>query len=522
MGATPESEAGAPGACVPPRGASAAGSAALPRRRGRPRYPEDEGPEARLIAVERPVHGRPGPPRSSGAPGSSRSPKSGRGSKSAHRGRPERGGCGPAMATRRLGLLRTRGRVAGARGRAARGTRGTQAPRASGPLLAQTEPADRGPSASRPGLEGEEGGESRREGRGGRAPPPFHPTLPRRPGALAPTLLSAAPARRPRGGGSRPRSAPRRSLAPSVRPLHPGRAPERRAPRPPPLCALARSAPGNSRPAHFKGPPSISARPPPRPRTHQVRARARAQTRGRPRAGPRPPDRLVAVLQGPRAGPGVGEHGEARGREGVREPGGEGGGGGAPGCPASAGRSERASPRRGRPGPRPPALPAGLSTRAPPSSRSAHPTSSRRLNKNCAADLTVHFKGAGRRTVLKAEVSAWRARAAPGPPPPPARLAGCCPSPAPPARPEPSGPWRLTRPGAPSAFRPGACGSWRPAALPLPHLSERSRRRDLGGSRARAAPRFMAASASLHFPAPGGIELPGPDRRRPRAPAPPP
>ena len=260
----------------------------------------------------------------------------------------------------------------GARGRAAGETRRTRVPRAratrarrlsldrrSGTLC-----ADLGRDGRTRGEEREAEGGGGRGGAGGAATLSSHlPKALQR--TLAPRLPSStAPARRPRGRGICSRSAPaatatRTSLSAGPLPLRP-RPPERRAPRPPPLSAPARSAPRNSRPAHFKGPPGTAKRAvrlPPLPRAHQGSAPSlRTQTSRAPRQGLGPGPRIGSPPRPrapPRAGPGVGEHGGVArpGRE-CAEPDGEGGGRGAPRRPSFCGRSEWASPP-----PRPPSAP---------------------------------------------------------------------------------------------------------------------------------------------------------------------
>ena len=315
-----EPEAGGPGWA---RGAPARGLRPPVAQRcpgggegGRPRYLEDEGgPRAGSHRCRAPpTHPGsspgPGPPRPSGAPGGARSPESGRGSEAPT----EKPGTRRPVQQWRRGGSASPHEGPGRPGRGAGGKRdaGNAGAPGSGRSCAQTEPRPAiGAPLRRPGAGGEEGRGGERGGRGrgrggGAAALSSHlPKAPRR--TLAPRLLpSAAPARHPRGrGGVCPRSAPADRSSLSARPPPPRPSPpERRAPRPPPLCAPARSAPRNSRPAHFKGPPGTSkraGRPPPRPRTHQGSARAlRAQTSRAPRAGPRPrpPDRLAAAVPG--------------------------------------------------------------------------------------------------------------------------------------------------------------------------------------------------------------------------------
>ncbi|XP_059938701.1 basic proline-rich protein-like [Mesoplodon densirostris] len=270
------------------------------------------------------------------------------------------------------------------------------------------------------------------------------------------TPVQHRPGAAPPGEGICPRSAPaaaatRTSLSAGPPPPRPS-PPERRAPRPPPLSAPARSAPRNSRPAHFKGPPGTSkraGRPPPRPRTHQGSARAlRAQTSRAPRAGPRPrprpPDRLAAAAPGPPGPvPASGNMGESRGRGGsAGNPAAREGAEARPAAPLSAQDPSGPRPSRGRPRPlRPPPGPA-FDTGPASSSHSGHPTSSGRFQQklrrgfHCALQRRVPAHGPEREV---------RARRAPGRPRRPRR-----PSPGPSGSRTPSRP-PLGRAGPPPA-----------------------------------------------------------------------
>lgn len=182
--------------------------------------------------------------------------------------------------------------------------------------------------------------------------------------------------------------------------------PERWAPGPPLSSAPARSAPRNSRPANFKGPPGTSKRAG-RPATAasaltiDPHERSAARLRRRPGQGPGPGPRLGSQRQ-PRAPPGRsrrrGTSGVARHGRGVK--------GNNPGLerdpPAREGEAARPAapfmqkirvglrPRRGRPRPlRPPPGPA-FNTGLVSSSHSAHQMSSGRFQQklrcgfNCA------------------------------------------------------------------------------------------------------------------------------------------
>lgn len=374
--------------------------------------------------------------------------------------------------------LRKRGR--GGRGRGARAGRrdaGDAGAPGSGRSCAQTEPGPalgapkRGPAAGKGGGEegrgerggrggggGGRGGGGGLGGGGGRASGGRrHPFIPPSKGTPAHThtpthihnnACDATP------GGDLPPLRPRRSrhLQKSLgrAPRHPlGRGPGRRArgaarpspperwaPGPPLPSAPARRAPRNSRPANFKGPPahqSARAARPPRPR-HLPLIRARAPRRdlaGAPGRAPAPaPGSARSGGPGPpRPGPGVGEHRESRGR---------GGGCGETTIPGleqdpPGGRVKRrapppllckrpewaSAPAAAAPGPSGPSgpRPARLSTQVlfpAVTPRTKCPPGA--SNKNCAVDLTVHFKGASRAHGPEREVRAGRA---PGRPPVP-------------------------------------------------------------------------------------------------------
>lgn len=424
------------------------------------------------------------------------------------------------MATWRLGLPHESG--AGARGFSGkRDAHGSSRPGPPGARLSLGRRS--GPSAPTGGLRGGGGGR-RGRGAGRRAPPPFHPTSQRRPGALAPRPRPAPPRRAP-GEGSAPRPPP--PIA-RVSPSGPSTLPS-------PDAAAAPATPSarspecarNSRPAHFKGPPGTSkraGRPPPRPRTHHrgPRARPRPDLAGAPGRAPAP-DRLAAAAPGPRAGPGVGGEWERPGRE-CGEPGGEEAAAARPAAPCVCGKDPSSLPCRGRPGPLPPAPPAGLSTRAPLPAQAAPRTPVLPALPNKTAPRTSLCTSKRRGPAHGPE---RRLPGACAPPPRPAAPLRARPARRPsPASPRPrpgrspSGPRRSRRGRARPRPRPAcAAGPGRASAPP----SGVAGGGDPGGP-ARAAPRFMVASASLHFPAPGGarscqdlIKAPPALRARPAA-----
>ncbi|XP_030618022.1 basic proline-rich protein-like [Delphinapterus leucas] len=282
------------------------------------------------------------------------------------------------------------------------------------------------------------------------------------------------PGAAPPGEGICPRSAPaaaatRTSLSAGPPPPRPS-PPERRAPRPPPLSAPARSAPRNSRPAHFKGPPGTSkraGRPPPRPRTHQGSARGlSAQTSRAPWAGPRPrpPDRLAAAAPGPPGPvPASGNMGESRGRGGsAGNPAAREGAEARPAAPLSAEDTSGPRPRRGRPRLlRPPPGPA-FDTGPASSNHSGHPTSSGRFQQKLRRGFHCALQ---RREPAHGPEREVRARRAPG---------------------------RPRRPGRPS---PGPSGSRPPSRPPL------------GRAGPSPAPCARDAAGRDLAPGPGGTRL---------------
>lgn len=169
---------------------------------------------------------------------------------------------------------------------------------------------------------------------------------------------------------------------------------ERRAPSPTRSPAPARSAPRNSRPPTSKGRAAHqSARPPAAPAPHSPEVPARAPPRdlaSAPGRAPGPAPGSARSSPGPpRAGPGVGDHEESRGRGGGagRQPGtrarstGEGGEAADPSAPSTQKIRAGLRPRRGRPGPlRPPPGPA-FNTGPVSSSHSAHQMSSGRFQQ---------------------------------------------------------------------------------------------------------------------------------------------
>ncbi|TKC49193.1 hypothetical protein EI555_000346, partial [Monodon monoceros] len=302
-----------------------------------------------------------------------------------------------------------------------------------------------------------------------RPPAPIHPDTSR-----APTPTQHRPGAAPPGEGICPRSAPaaaatRTSLSAGPPPPRPS-PPERRAPRPPPLSAPARSAPRNSRPAHFKGPPGTSkraGRPPPRPRTHQGSARGlSAQTSRAPWAGPRPrpPDRLAAAAPGPPGPvPASGNMGESRGRGGsAGNPAAREGAEARPAAPLSAEDTSGPRPRRGRPRLlRPPPGPA-FDTGPASSNHSGHPTSSGRFQQKLRRGFHCALQ---RREPAHGPEREVRARRAPG---------------------------RPRRPGRPS---PGPSGSRPPSRPPL------------GRAGPSPAPCARDAAGRDLAPGPGGTRL---------------
>ncbi|XP_059991748.1 collagen alpha-1(I) chain-like [Lagenorhynchus albirostris] len=380
---------------------------------GRPRYLEDQGgPRPGSHLRRAPPARRPAPihPDTSRAPVGARSPRARVGG--ARRRSAKSGSRSSNGDARRLGLSARGAGAAGGAGPGGRRDAGDAGAPGSGRSGAQTEP--------RPAL-----GALRR--------------------TLAPRLPSSTvPARRPRGRGICPRSAPaaaatRTSLSAGPPPPRPS-PPERRAPRPPPLSAPARSAPRNSRPAHFKEPPGTSkcaGRPPPLPRTHQGSARAlSAQTSRAPWAGPRPrpPDRLAAAAPGPPGPvPASGNMGESRGRGGsAGNPAAREGAEARPAAPLSAEDPRGPRPRRGRPRPlRPPPGPA-FDTGPASSNHSGHPTSSGRFQQKLRRGFHCALQ---RREPAHGPEREVRARRAPGRPRRPGRPSPGPSGPRPPSRP---------------------------------------------------------------------------------------
>lgn len=475
------------------RSLGAAGSAALPGRRGegRPRYLEDEGgprPGSHLRGAP-PARPHPRPKSNPTRPEPRREGRRARGQRPGRRSQhPELGrGSVPGAAARggarrkstessslvqkwrRAESLPLRKRGRGSRGRGARaggGTRGTRAPGARAAPARRLSLGQRsGPLSADQWLGGEEreaGGEDGEGGRGGgrkgrrggqaggaatlssHLPKALQRTLTPRLTSITTTAMQL-----PGGGGNLPPLRPRRSshLQKSLPlgPRHPGHhsgegawarraaqpsPPERWAPGPPLLSAPARSAPRNSRPANFKGPPGTSKRAD-RPAaaasalTIDPRARSAARPRRRPGQGPGPGPRIGSQWQ-PRAPPGQsrrrGTWGVARqGREcgettilGLeRDPPARRGERRAP-PPLLCKRSEWASaPAAAAPGPSGP-RPARLSTQVlfpAVTPRTKCPPGA--SNKNCAVDLTVHFKGASRAHGPEREVRAGRAPTGP-------------------------------------------------------------------------------------------------------------
>ncbi|XP_053748188.1 translation initiation factor IF-2-like [Panthera pardus] len=417
MGRDPEP--GAPGrraGQLRRRSGGAAGSAALPGRReggAAPLPGRRRRPEAGLSSPRSPTGPPPTPPAQI-QPNASRAPASG----------PRSAGQEPREA-----LAAPRARVGPRRRRSQR-----RPQKRHGKQQPSPEMATRGVSASpqkgpgRPGARG--------PGTPAHTHTPTHihnnacdatpggdlpPLRPRRSRHLQKSLGRAPRHPLGRGPGRRARGAARPSP------------PERWAPGPPLPSAPARRAPRNSRPANFKGPPahqSARAARPPRPR-HSPLIRARAPRRdlaGAPGRAPAPaPGSARSGGPGPpRAGPGVGEHRESRGR---------GGGCGETTIPGleqdpPGGRVKRrapppllckrpewaSAPAAAAPGPSGP-RPARLSTQVlfpAVTPRTKCPPGA--SNKNCAVDLTVHFKGASRAHGPEREVRAGRA---PGRPPVP-------------------------------------------------------------------------------------------------------
>ncbi|XP_022375559.1 collagen alpha-1(I) chain-like [Enhydra lutris kenyoni] len=499
------------------RSGGAAGSAALPGRR--------EGGAAPLPGRRRrPKAGLSSPPSPTGPPppaqiqpNASRAPASG----------PPSAGPEPREA---LAAPGARARVGPQRRRSRKGTESSslvQKWRRAEPLPLRTRGRGRGARAGRrhTGDAGDAGapGPGRSStrppgvGRGESAPSPTPPQPP-----LAEVFPPGAPPPRWGGGpGRKARGAARASP------------PERRAPGPPLPSAPAGREPRNSRPANFKGPPahqSARAAGPRRPR-HSPLIRGRAPLRdlaGAPGRAPAPaPGSARSGSPGPpRAGPGVGEHRESHGRGGgcgettipglERAPPGRRVKRRAP-PPLLCKRPEWASaPAAAAPGPSGP-RPARLSTQVlfpAVTPRTKCPPGA--SNKNCAVDLTVHFKGASRAHGPEREVRAGRAPGRPPVPQPPLPGAGRLTPPLGPglglAGPPPT-------PGARDSARRDLAPCPRGAffeAAPLgprlhPHLLQQGFRRGRRALRTPGGPEVHCSAGLFLFPCSRVVtELPGP------------